>query len=109
VKRVAARWERAILVCSKCEKKLDGGFGIEGAERLSRCLARAGGGGKGRKARVGVAGTRCLKLCPKRAVVVVDAGRPGEWLVVPAGTPLAEVTRALGIAGAIEHDDQPSA
>ena len=94
--RVRSRWERVVLVCAKCEKKLDGGFGADGDQRLSKLL-RKRAGGKGRKAAFGIVSTRCLKLCPKGAVTVVDAPRPGEWLAVTAGTPLAEIETVLGI------------
>ena len=96
--RIRAQWERAILVCAKCEKKLGGGFGADGRHPLSKCLAKRNGGGRGRKARLGVVATRCLKVCPKGAVTVVDAGRPRDWLIVPKGTPLEEVEGMLGLA-----------
>jgi len=41
--------------------------------------------------------TKCLKLCPKRAVCVVNGARPGEWLVVEPGTPVDEVAARLGL------------
>ena len=94
---VRARWERAILVCAKCEKKVKGGFGPDGRQALSKALAKRNGGGKGRKALLGVIATKCLKVCPKGAVTVVDAGRPGEWLIVPKGTPIAEVEKRLDL------------
>ena len=93
---VPSRWVAAILICRKCEKKLGGGFGKDGDERLSRLLAKAAGG-KGRKAGLGVISTKCLKLCPKRAVTVIDGAHPDEWLVVERGTPLEDVTARLGL------------
>ena len=59
--RVRSRWERVILVCGKCEKKLGGSFGADGNKRLSKLL-RKRAGGKGRKAAFGVVTTGCLKL-----------------------------------------------
>lgn len=94
---VPSRWEAAIIVCRKCEKKLGGGFGGDGRERLSKLLRKHGGGGKGRKAGLGVIESKCLKLCPKRAVTVVSGARPGEWQVIEAGTPIGEVERRLGL------------
>lgn len=94
---VPSRWAAAILVCGKCEKKLGGGFGKKGDKPLSRLLAKSAGG-KGRKAGLGVISTRCLKLCPKQAVTVVDGARPDEWLVIERGTPIEEVRARLGLS-----------
>jgi predicted metal-binding protein len=89
VKIAKARWGGVLLVCAKCEKKLDNrGFGPDGRERLSRVLKHEAGG-KGPKAPFGVVSTRCLKLCPKKAVTVVDGAQPGRWLVVAPGDDLA--------------------
>jgi predicted metal-binding protein len=85
VKQVRSDWSGAVLVCGKCSKKLGGGFGPKGRERLAKALRGEAGFGKGRKADVGVVEVKCLGLCPKNAVTVVDTRRPGEWLVVAAG------------------------
>ena len=76
-------------MCGKCSKKIDGGFGPKRGERLAKALRGEPGFGKGRKADVGVVEVKCLGLCPKNAVAVVDTRRPGEWLVVPAGDDVA--------------------
>jgi hypothetical protein len=94
---VPSRWTATVIVCAKCEKKLGGGFGKDGGQRLSKLLAKRAGGGKGRKAALGVVTSKCLKLCPKRAVTVVDGARPDEWLIVPGGTPVDEVEALLGL------------
>ena len=91
---VRARWRRCVLVCRRCERKLDGGFGHDGDKALSRLL-RKRAGGKGRKARFGVVSTQCFKLCPKKAVTVVDAARPDRWLVVGKGTAVEDVIARL--------------
>lgn len=96
MKRARSAWSGALLVCAKCSKKLDGGFGPKGRDRLAKALRREPGFGKGRKARVGIVEVKCLGLCPKNAVTVVDTRQPGEWLVLSAGedvSPLIE--RAL--------------
>jgi hypothetical protein len=97
IRSVPAHWQAAVLVCRKCEKKIGGGFGEKGKERLARLLRKRAGGGKGRKASLGVIETKCLKLCPKRAVTVVNGSRPRDWLVIPAGTPIEEVEARLGL------------
>jgi predicted metal-binding protein len=94
-KVVRSNWERALLVCGKCTAKLDGGFGVKGRIPLGKALRKELGVGRGRKARIGVAGVKCLGLCPKRAVVAIDTAHPGRWHVIPAGTAIAEVARTV--------------
>lgn len=89
MKRARAGWNGAVLVCGKCSRKLDGGFGAKGRSRLAKALRQCAGLGKGRKASVGVIETKCLGLCPKHAVTVVDTRRPGEWLVIEPGEDVA--------------------
>lgn len=92
---VPAAWERALLVCAKCSRKLGGGFGPEGKTPLAKALRRQPGAGKGRKARIGVVEVKCLGVCPKRAVTVVDTSDPGRWHLVPPGTDVAEIAGGL--------------
>lgn len=95
--RVGAHWERTILICGKCSKRIDGGFGHKRRTPLAKALRRLLGLKKGRKAAVGIVETKCLGLCPGGGVTVVDAAAPGEWLVVRAGAPLEEVAADLGL------------
>ena len=95
LKQVPSAWRGAILVCGKCSKKLDGGFGKKARTPLAKLLRKLLGLGKGRKAPLGIVETRCLGLCPKNAVALVDARRPGEWLVVPRGADIAELAARL--------------
>jgi len=85
-----------VLVCAKCEKKIGGGFGKDGRKPLSKLLCKRAEG-KGRKAGFGVLSTKCLKICPKRAVTVVNGTRPRDWLIVPAGAAVTEVVEVLGL------------
>ena len=94
--RVRSDWQGALLVCGKCSKKVGGGFGAKGKTGLAKALAAATGGGKRRKDRLGIIETKCLGICPKGAVVVVDTARPGEWLLVPAGTAINDVVALVG-------------
>ena len=89
MKQARSDWTGAVLVCGKCSRKIGGGFGPKGGERLAKALRREAGFGKERRATVGVLEVKCLGLCPKKAVAVVDTRRPGEWLVVPAGDDVA--------------------
>ncbi len=63
---VRPRWDGVILVCGKCCKRHGAGKAVRRA--LKTGAAAAGGR---RKVRVITAG--CMKLCPKRAVVVASA------------------------------------
>lgn len=93
-----AKWRASILICAKCEKKLDKrGFGPKGNKRLSKLLRRRFGGGWGRKAKIGVISTGCLKVCPRHAVTVIDGARPRDWMIVQAGTPIEQVEARLGL------------
>ena len=100
---VRARWSRAVLVCGKCSRKLDGGFGPDGDQPLSKALRKRLGLKKGPKARAGIVETRCLGVCPKRAVTVIDAARPGEWLLVSPGADLDGLARELGLSEPQTH------
>lgn len=94
---VPADWHKAVLVCAKCSKKVKGGFGKRGRTSLARALRALGNGRKGRKADFGVIETRCLKLCPKGCVVVIDGAAPDRWLLIKPGTPVEDVAARLGL------------
>lgn len=94
IRTLPSGWQDAILVCGKCSKKVGGGFGKTGRTPLAKTLRKALGL-KGRKARAGVVETRCLGVCPKHAVVVVDAARSDTWLVVAQGTSVDAVIARL--------------
>lgn len=95
IRPVRAQWSGAVLVCGKCSKKLDGGFGAKRRTSLAKLLRKALGLGKGRKAGRGIVETKCLGLCPKNAVAVLNADRADRWFVVPAGTDVADIQAAL--------------
>jgi hypothetical protein len=106
IRRIRADWIEAVLVCRKCTRKLGGGFGKDGTAKLARLLRKElNGKAKGRKARVGVVEVGCLNVCPKQAVTVVRAATPGEWAVVPAGTPVRRVIEALGLDARPDEGD----
>jgi predicted metal-binding protein len=95
--RVRSNWEHTVLVCGKCSKKLKGGFGPKGKQSLAKALRRHLGLKKGRKAEAGIVEVKCMGVCPRGAVTVVDAGGPREWLIVPAGAALDAVAAELGL------------
>ena len=82
---VSTPWQDIVLVCRKCSKKLDGGFGPDGGAPLARTIKQMLRQTGERRA-VRVIETKCLGLCPKGAVTLLRGSRPGEMLAVPAGT-----------------------
>jgi predicted metal-binding protein len=95
---VTSHWNGAILVCSKCSKKVDGGFGRKGRTSLAKALRKLFGLKKGRKSPFGVVEVKCLGVCPRNAVTIVDTAQPDMWRIVPAGTDVAALGRDLGLA-----------
>jgi predicted metal-binding protein len=87
-------WTEILLVCRKCSRKLDGGFGKDGDAPLRTELKQALRDA-GRRRQVRVVETGCFSVCPKRAVSIMRGSRPGEILVVPGGTEAAEILRRL--------------
>jgi predicted metal-binding protein len=97
---VRSNWQNAVLVCRKCSKKLDGGFGADGNERLAKTLRKHLALKKGRKATAGIIEVNCLGVCPKGAVTVVNGAQAREWLLVRRGADLDELAQTLGLASA---------
>lgn len=97
--QVRSNWSNVVLVCRKCSKKLDGGFGPGGNERLAKALRKHLSLKKGRKAAAGIVEVNCLGVCPRGAVTVVDGAASRDWLLVRPGTDLDALTEALGLAG----------
>ncbi|VXC99611.1 hypothetical protein [Sphingomonas sp. AX6] len=105
--RVRSNWARTLLVCAKCSKKLDGGFGPKGKLPLAKALRKEMGATKGRKSSVGIVEVKCLGVCPKRAVTVVDGARPREWVLVAQGADIGTVARELGLGVTPAGGEQP--
>lgn len=97
-KLVKSDWETAILVCAKCSKRLGGGFGRKGKQRLAKALRAYLGVKRFRRARVGVVEVKCLGVCPRGAVTVVNAADPTRWRLVTKDADLAAVAIELGVA-----------
>ena len=115
IRQVKAHWSDVVLVCRKCSKRLRGGFGPKGDQRLGRVLretlrATDGKTLKGRRARIGIIEVGCFDICPKDALIAVRASTPGRWSVIPRRTPTAEILAQLGLApDATENVDEPGA
>lgn len=96
---VRSNWRSAVLVCRKCSKKLDGGFGSDD-ERLAKALRRHLSLKKGRKAAAGIVEVNCLGICPKGAVTVVNGADSRDWLLVRPGADLDLLATELGLGDA---------
>ena len=89
-----------MLVCRKCSKKVGGGFGPDGDERLAKALRRHLSLKKGRKAAAGIVEVNCLGICPKGAVTVVNGADSRDWLLVRPKADLDMLGQQLGLAAA---------
>lgn len=96
---VRSNWQTAVLVCRKCSKKLDGGFGPKGDERLAKALRRQLSLKKGRKGAAGIVEVGCLGVCPRGAVTVVNGADSRDWLLVREGADLDALAASLGLTG----------
>jgi predicted metal-binding protein len=96
--KIAAGWERTILVCGKCSKRIDGGFGERRRTPLAKALRKFLGVKRGRKASIGIVETRCLGVCPRGAVTVINGAAPAAWILIRGGTPIADVAASLGVS-----------
>lgn len=91
-------WKDVVLVCRKCSKKLDGGgFGPHGDKTLKKALRKYFKSTGGAEAELAVRHTGCFDICPKDAVVAINASNPKALLIVPAGADLFEVKARLGL------------
>jgi len=96
---IRSNWSNAVLVCSKCSKRLDGGFGPRGKQGLAKALRKHLKLKKGRKAEAGIVEVKCLGVCPRGAVTVINGADSREWLLVPEGADLDKVAVELGLGG----------
>ena len=97
LKSVRSDWSNTLLVCRKCSKRLDGGFGPKGRTPLAKALRKHLGEKKGRKGTIGIVEVKCLGVCPRGAVTVINGKAPGEWLLVKAGADLDALAMGLGL------------
>jgi predicted metal-binding protein len=87
-------WKTIVLVCGKCARKLDGGFGPKGNDTLKAAM-RMELSERGLRRQVRIIETRCMGVCPKKAVTALNASAPGTILTVPRKTPVAEALTLL--------------
>ncbi|MBS0638261.1 MAG: (2Fe-2S) ferredoxin domain-containing protein [Acetobacteraceae bacterium] len=68
---------------------MDGGYGPEKKQTLRSALrSELKAQGHGRSVRI--IETRCMGLCPKKAVTALNASAPTRLLTIPRGTPVVE-------------------
>ncbi len=94
IRSVTTPWREIVLVCRKCSKRLDGGFGEKRRRSLRQALREALRA-SGRRRDVRIVEIGCVGLCPKGAVTTSRASRPGELLAVAKGTEMGEVLERL--------------
>jgi predicted metal-binding protein len=73
---------------------MDGGYGSTGKDTLRRVL-RDALRVKSRRRDVRIIETRCMGICPKRAVTALNASHPGRILMIPKGTATDEAMAQL--------------
>ena len=100
IRTVATDVARIIAICGKCGKKLGGGFGDDGRRPLAKLLRRTVPGTKGKRATLRIIETKCLDICPKGGVALLDSLQPGVVVIVAASTPLPVLMAGLGLAAA---------
>ena len=105
MKTVGSNWSNMLLVCGKCSKKLDGGFGPKGRTPLAKALRNELGLRKGRKASAGIVEVKCLGVCPRGAITAVNGAAPGEWLLVRPGADIPTFADSL-FSTARDGDDR---
>jgi len=96
-----------ILTCGKCARKLNCGFGRKGREPLKSVL-RAAMRSATPRAKFRFIETRCLGICPKRAVAAINTAQPGRIVAIPAKTQAADALLALLLPGGLPAGHGPA-
>ena len=106
-KQLRADWRDVVLVCRKCSKKLDGGFGPDGEQTLAKALRKrlatvgnAHGKVKARRRDIAVIEVGCFDICPKKAVVMVKCSDPKIMFLVPKDAEMDDVLDRLRLPAA---------
>src|SRR6516165_2151312 len=95
MKSYRTNWTNILLLCGKCARKMDGGYGEDGGDTL-RSVMKTALKEAGLKRQTRLIETKCMGLCPKNAVIAVNASHPGRMLVIPKGTEANVVLARLG-------------
>ncbi|MEO0499966.1 MAG: (2Fe-2S) ferredoxin domain-containing protein [Pseudomonadota bacterium] len=94
---VRSNWSGAVLICAKCSKKVGRCFGPKRDQSLMKALRGHVGTGKGRKSRLGIVEVKCLGVCPKGEIVVVNGCASDTWHLIPRRMAMDEVAATLGL------------
>lgn len=86
-----------LLLCGKCARKMDGGYGPNGKDTLKNAL-QTELSAKGLRRQVRIIETRCMGVCPKKSVTALNASEPSKILTIPRKTPSKEAL-ALFLSG----------
>jgi hypothetical protein len=78
-------WKTILLFCGKCTHKLDGGYGLEDKDTIKAALRRKLAK-KGLRRQVSIIETRCMDVCPTKAVTAFNPARSDRILSVPKRT-----------------------
>jgi predicted metal-binding protein len=87
-------WKNVILLCGKCARKMDGGYGPKGKETL-RTVLREAFRETGYRRDVRIIESRCMGICPKKGVTSMNASHPNRILTIPKGTAADEAMAQL--------------
>jgi predicted metal-binding protein len=87
-------WRNVVVLCRKCGKKLDGGFGRKRKESLKTVL-RQTLRTAGRRRDIRILETSCMGLCPKGGVTALNATHPGTIHVISVGSEPTDALQTL--------------
>jgi hypothetical protein len=84
VTTIPSGWRETVLICRKCSKKLEGGFGVDGKtsfrSALRETLRQRGERRTTRLIEVG-----CFGICPKKGVTAALGSAPSALVVIGRG------------------------
>jgi predicted metal-binding protein len=87
-------WKTVILLCGKCARKMRAGYGPSGKETLRTALREAFRE-NGHRRDLRIIETRCMGICPRKAVTALNASRPEKIFTIPRGTAATEAMARL--------------
>jgi len=84
---------------------MKGGYGTKGKETL-RAVMREELRSRGARREIGIVETRCMGVCPKKAVTALNASRPGEIFVIPKDCSVTDALSRMveGMSGGRSSD-----
>lgn len=98
MREARSNWREVVLICRKCTRKLDGGFGSDGDKSLRKALRKELKLAKGRTADLALVEVNCLKPRPKDAVTLVLGSAPGQMRVAAKRTLIKLIAAEPGLS-----------